>query len=204
MLRSVLPLSLLLLFFGCCSSPEEEREEKVRAAVERQLRDFPYSTLQDIYKSFFQDHFGPGHLVADTSRAIAYLREELSKAGTPTNMLYEPTGCCGNYYRVSLSAVASGRVPFDTYLNAFLSSAREVGENEVKEWSAEWKRIENIISSMQLNLPGYEADALAINEMLHNGHYAVHHSRTYNEHYAPHYRIIEKSIFEEEILPLLE
>ncbi len=204
MMRLLFSLSLLLFLIGCHSSSEEERREKIRNAVERQMRDFPHSTLQDIYKSFFQDRFGPGHMVADTSRAAAYLREELSKTCTHAAMLYEPTGCDGNYYRVSLSVVADGRVPFDVYLNAFLSSVREVGSNEVKEWAAEWQWIEKVISDMEAVIPNSEADALAIRELLQQGFYAVHHSKAYNEHYAPHYRIIEKSIFEKEILPLLD
>ena len=32
---------------------------KIKKSVERQLNDYPKSTLQDLYKSFFQDRFGP-------------------------------------------------------------------------------------------------------------------------------------------------
>ena len=71
-------------------------------------------------------------------------------------------------------------------------------------WVKEWEQIEGIIATMELSLPNYNADAEAIAAMLAEGHYAVHHSRVYNEHYAPHYRIIAKDIFEKEILPLIE
>ena len=57
---------------------------------------------------------------------------------------------------------------------------------------------------MGLSMPNYDADAKAIADMLAEGHYAVHHSRLYNEHYAPHYRIMAREIFEKEILPLIE
>ena len=163
-MRLLFSLSLLLFLVGCHSSSEEERREKVRNAVERQMRDFPHSTLQDIYKSFFQDRFGPGHMVADTSRAAAYLREELSKISDHAAMLYEPTGCDGNYYRVSLSVVADGRVPFDVYLNAFLSSVREVGSNEVKEWAAEWQWIEKVISDMEAVIPNQPTSIIKCTE----------------------------------------
>ena len=33
---------------------------------------------------------------------------------------------------------------------------------------------------------------------------AMHHSRAYNAAYHPHYRIVRRDIFEEEILPKLE
>lgn len=40
--------------------------------------------------------------------------------------------------------------------------------------------------------------------ILDQGKYASHHSIAYNEAYHPHYRLIEKTIFEKELLPLIE
>ena len=178
-------------------------QECVSSAVERMLADYPQSTLQDIYKSFFQDRFGPGHIVPDSTKAAAYLQRELSTVEDTCVLMYEPTGDQGNYCRVALAAITSGRVPFDTYMSAFLRSVREVRSVDVEAWAAEWQQIERIIRGMGLSLPGYDADAAAIAGLLADGHYAVHHSRRYNGHYAPHYRIIAKDIFEAEILPLL-
>lgn len=201
-------LSLLLVALLLPAKAQLPNEEAVRSAVERQLACFPRSTLQDIYKSFFQDRFGPGHIVSDTDKAIAYLRSELDVTGDSCVLLYEPTGCCGNYYRVSLAVIErpgrSGKVPFNLFADAFLRSVREVQPADVGAWRAEWSQIERIIDAMELDLPNYDADATAIKEMLSTGHYAVHHSRLYNQHYAPHYRIIAKELFEKEILPLLE
>ena len=176
----------------------------VRVAVERMMADYPHSTLQDIYKSFFQDNFGPGHAVPDSARAAAWLHSELQKLDRLDVPLYEPTGYKGNYYRVSLAAIASGKVQADALLSAFLRSVRAVQPSKIAAWVKEWELIESIIAAMEFSLPNYEADSKAIAAMLAGGHYAVHHSRLYNEHYAPHYRIIAKDIFEAEILPLIE
>ncbi len=204
MRRSV--YTLLLIFAFVCAQAQTKCVDApdVRMAVERMMADYPHSTLQDIYKSFFQDHFGPGHAVPDSAQAAVWLRGELSKVERLDVPLYEPTGCNGNYYRVSLAAIASGKVQFDDFLSAFLRSVRAVLPSEVDAWSGEWEMIEGIVAAMGLSLPNYETDAVAIKEMLVAGHYAVHHSRLYNEHYAPHYRIIAKDIFEAEILPLIE
>ena len=191
--------SLLLCALLACSG-----KSGVHTAVERMLSDYPASTLQDIYKSFFQDRFGPGHIVADTAQAAVYLRHELESVDNLDVKLYEPTGEHCNYYRVALAAIVSGKVPFDTYLSCFLRSVREVEAVDVEVWAAEWALKEKVIASMDLGLPGCAEDAAAIEEMLSSGHYAVHHSKQYNAHYAPHYRIIAKDIFEAEILPLLE
>ena len=196
---------LLSIAFVCAHAQTKCVDaDAVRVAVERMVKDFPHSTLQDIYKSFFQDNFGPGHAVPDSAQATAWLRNELAKVEQMDVPLYEPTGYKGNYYRVSLATVVGGKVQADALLSAFLRSVRAVQPSEVEVWVKEWEQIERIIARMELYLPNYDADAKAIKEMLATGHYAVHHSRLYNEHYAPHYRIIAKEIFEKEILPLLE
>ena len=204
MQRLVNTLLLLIAFVCAWAQTKCVDAANVRSAVERMMADYPHSTLQDIYKSFFQDNFGPGHAVPDSAQAASWLRGELAKVERLDVPLYEPTGYNGNYYRVSLAAVASGKVKADALLSAFLRSVRMVQPSEVAAWVKEWEQIEGIIATMELYLPNYDADAKAIKEMLATGHYAVHHSRLYNEHYAPHYRIIAKDIFEKEILPLIE
>ena len=198
--------TFLLIFAFVCADAQTKCVDTaaVRVAVERMLTDYPQSTLQDIYKSFFQDRFGPGHIVPDSAKAAAYLRHELASVDNLDVMLYEPTGDKGDYYRVALATIAGGKVPFDKYLSCFLRSVKEVQPVEVEHWAAEWQQIEGIIATMGLSMPNYDADAKAIAAMLAEGHYAVHHSRLYNEHYAPHYRIIAKDIFKKEILPLIE
>ena len=57
---------------------------------------------------------------------------------------------------------------------------------------------------MNLDLENFEEDLKMIHSVLEQGKYAVHHSEIYNSEYQPHYRIIEKTIFEEEILPDIE
>ncbi len=198
--------TIMLIFTCVCATAQTQCVDtlRVRLAVERMVKDFPHSTLQDIYKSFFQDNFGPGHAIPDSAQATAWLRNELAKVEQMDVQLYEPTGYKGNYYRVALATVVGGKVRADALLSAFLRSVRAVHSSEVEVWAKEWEQIEGIIATMELYLPNYDVDAKAIKEMLATGHYAVHHSRLYNEHYAPHYRIIAKEIFEKEILPLLE
>ena len=196
----------MLIFTCVCATAQTQCVDtlRVRMTVERMVKDYPHSTLQDIYKSFFQDNFGPGHAAPDSAQAAAWLHNELAKVERLHVQLYEPTGYNGNYYRVSLAAVASGKLQQDALLSAFLRSVRAVQPSEVEVWAKEWEQIEGIIATMELSLPNYDADAKAIAAMLAEGHYAVHHSRVYNEHHAPHYRIIAKDIFEKEILPLIE
>ena len=90
--------TLLLLIALVCAHAQTKCVDaaNVRLAVERMMADYPHSTLQDIYKSFFQDNFGPGHAVPDSAQAASWLRGELAKVERLDVQLYEATGYNGN------------------------------------------------------------------------------------------------------------
>lgn len=177
--------------------------EKIRQSVEHQLELYPESTLRDLYKNFFQDRFGPGHIIADNSAADRYLRYELNTAEGFEGLDYEPTGYEGRFYRVNLGVIADGRVPYDKYFDAFVRSVNGITPISIEEWSKEWHEIDSVIMTMGLNLENMAHDRTEIKALIDGGDYVMHHSQRFNDHYQPHYRIIERTIFENEILPLL-
>lgn len=198
-----------LMLSGCAKkrtaeAPDKRFETAVSEAIDRQMQSYPKSTLKDLYKSFFQDKFGPGHIIADTTGAGAYLRRELASYTETKGEVAEPTGWEGNFFRVNLSAIKENRVPYAVYLDAFFRSAQGIVPPALPDWIKEWEGIETVIRSKNLALPGYEADLAEINQNLEKGVYMGHHSAQYEEAYSPHYRIISRKIYEAEILPLLE
>ena len=174
----------------------------VRSAIERQLTSYPESTLQDIYKSFYQEHFGPGHIISDTASARRYLMSELSEMGKTQSPYFEPTGSQGDYVRVYLSAVADSLITAEQLLDAFVRSANSRQEPTVS-WLEKWQAIVSIILANKMELEGFVNDLPLLTEAAQNNQ-AVHHSRRYNEAYHPHYRIVERSIFERELYPALK
>lgn len=204
--------AILLAMLLCCACAHNEYDIKaIRSSVRTQMTVYPASTLKDLYKNFFQDAFGPGHLMAGDDEGLEKMRTYLSseceyaRTSTPTSLpYYESIGWHGRFYRVSLSVINDGKVPFDTFLEAFMESARQFTLPPVEEWAKEWEVIENVIVEEGYNLPGFENDSRDIADLLAGGGYASHHSRQFDEAYAPHYRLIEKEIFESRILPLLE
>lgn len=193
--------SLFLLMISCSSS---EFEIKVIDSVNRQLDTYPESRLQDLYKNFFQDRFGPGHLIRDLSAAENYLRQELNSYTESHGPLTELIGWEGNYYRVNLDIVKEKYIPYEMFLAAFVESANSAETPSLEEWQKEWDKILLIIDKMSLNLPDYEEDKAAIQELLDNGEYIVHHSNAFNKAYDPHYRIVHKEIFKDKIAPSIE
>jgi len=195
---------LLILALACSFNLFSQTIDTVamRSAIERQLVTYPESTLQDIYKSFYQEHFGPGHIISDTASARRYLMRELSEMGKTQSPYFEPTGSQGDYIRVYLSAVANSLITAEQLLDAFVRSANSRQEPTVS-WLEKWETIVSIIQANKMEIEGFETNLPLLTEAARNNQ-AVHHSRRYNEAYHPHYRIVERGIFERELYPALK
>ena len=195
---------LLILALTCSFSLFGQSIDTIamRSAIERQLATYPESTLQDIYKSFYQEHFGPGHIISDTASARRYLMKELSEMGETQSPYFEPTGSQGDYIRVYLSAVANNLITAERLLDALIRSANSWQEPTVS-WLEKWEAIVSIIQANKMELEGFETDLPRLTEAAQNNQ-AVHHSHRYNEAYHPHYRIVERSVFESELKPTLK
>ena len=108
----------------------------------------------------------------------------------------------GDYVRVYLSAVADNLITAEQLLDAFVRSANS-RQKPVVSWMEKWQAIISIIQANKIELKGFETDLPLLTEAARNNQ-AVHHSRRYNDAYHPHYRIVERSIFEIELKPSLK
>ena len=199
----IMKKALIILFLSCSFGLFGQQFDtlSIRAAIEHQMATYPESTLQDIYKSFYQDRFGPGHMITDTASARQYLLKELSENDVASTVRFEPTGSEGRFVRVYLSAIADSLITADQLLDAFVRSANmDKGENN--NWEAEWNCIVDVITKRGIILNDFDKDVAMLNEASRNPQ-AVHHSRAYNAANHPHYRIVERSIFENELQSLL-
>ena len=195
---------ILLLSFSLMLSIFASAQD-IQTFVQKQMETYPKSRLLDIYKSCFQDYMGAEHLVSDRQRVKAYLDEELQSTSLDSLMtwLYEPCGGDGRYVRVSIRAIKEGLIKEDMLLDAFIRSANTSERPSVDSWRDRWHVIIGTIEQMQLQLPNYDKDKQVIESILSAGKYAISHSPEYREAYHPHYRIVEKGIFEREIKPLI-
>lgn len=205
-MKHLLPILLPLFFLVSCQpSPQ-------KAAIARQLQDYPESRVQDIYKSFCQDNLGPGHLIPDPESARNYLRTELATFREDLDSLrydapervYYPVGDQGNYVRVDLSVVLDSLVSEETLLDAFVRSANEGRKVTPEEWTARWNDIAGIIRKDFSDIPGAEEDLQRIDSLVQGGNLILHHSPSFGAAYHPHYRIVAKEIFESELKPLID
>lgn len=194
-------LLTIMFFLGLAMSAQN-----ITSFVSRQMREYPKSRLLDIYKSCFQDYMGAEHLVSDTSSMRKYLDYELSTTNLTDlqQPYYEPCGINGNYIRVSLRAVKEGLISKNQLLEAFVRSANSTGRPSIESWTQKWHEIADTIAEMNIKFPYYKDDQIFIDSILAEGKYAISHSSDYREAYHPHYRIINREIFEKELLPLID
>lgn len=195
----------VILFFCAMLFPYMLPAQDIHGFVSRQMATYPESRLLDIYKSCFQDYMGAEHLVSDRQMVKAYLDEELQTTSLDDLMpwYYESCGINGQYIRVSIRAIKENLITDDMLLDAFIRSANSEKRPSVESWRDQWHKIIGTIDQMELGLANYQQDRAFIDSILTVGKYAISHSPEYREVYRPHYRIVEKGIFEREIKSFL-
>lgn len=204
----MLKRSLILLVICCVLlsylQAQQDKQEKIQTFVASQLREYPLSQLADLYKSSFQDVFGPEHLVEDIQSVMNYLDKELTSMEHLSTPYFEFCGLEGNFIRVYLNVIQDSIITKETLADCFLRSSKLINKTlTLSEWQKEWRERCTIISNMNLGLKDFQKDSLYIENLIQQGRYAWVHSRIYHDIYKPHYRIIQREIFFGEIFPII-
>jgi len=199
-MRKLITLALAALSLIACTRKTTMPEDAVRELCEYMVSTYPQATLQDLYKTCYQDFFGAEHLMQDTAAARAYLHYELEELrnerikelgnegvkelGMP---MREPTGFRHRFERINLALVLNGEMSEETLLHLFIDAAGK--DNALhNNWANEWAEIEAIALQVQ---PAWQNDELqALLREAAAGNHAVHHSEAFRNTYNPHYRII--------------
>lgn len=177
--------------------------DSIRRALDYQRKNYPASQYRDVYKNFMQDFFGPGHILASTAGAEAYLKREMAETTDFDGPKYEPTGFRGNFYRVNIGLVKDGTIPYDVFFDAFVKSVSGITPPTPEYWMGVWSRVDSVIGDMGWKFDNEQTDREAMAKQFAEGNYIVHHSEAYNKAVNFHYRIISRQLFEEKILPYL-
>lgn len=172
------------------------RKKEIKQFINAELKYYPEARLADLYKNYFQDAYGPGHLIPDTTKAGVYLDWEMKQPDWTDTLLVQPLGIHHDYYRINLILVKNGTIPRDTLLLGLMESALLARKPAIDEWKKEWAEVLQIIKKMKPGLPDMASDEKRINEILEKGDVVMHHSQHYEEAYHPHYRIIHRSVLQ--------
>lgn len=177
-------------------------DRAVNKAVAIMQAKYPKVTLYDIYKSFYQDNFGPGHIIPSKSTAKKYLATE-RKGLTKYSVGAEPTGALGRYIRVDLNYVNNKKIKQSVYLKSLMNSV-DNQQHDMKNWENEWSFILKCIMSSGIKIENIEAQNDEIEKRFSRGEYTMSHSEAFRNAYNPHYRIIKRSEYDNKIYPLIK
>lgn len=182
---TLIVIALVSLFTAC-----NKEDKAIRQMCEEIHSQYPVATLQDIYKTCYQDYFGAEHLVSDTASARLYLQKELDECRNTDMSLIpknEPTGFRHRFTRVNLSCVVDGELSEKQLLGLFLEVA---GKDSAfgDDWAEEWTKIESIAIQVHPAWADQQLQA-KLQEAARNKR-AVRHSEAFRKAYNPHYRIV--------------
>lgn len=189
----LLVIAAVLVAGGITAIPPNNENKAIRQMCENIHEQYPMATLQDVYKTCYQDYFGAEHLMSDTAAARYYLSKELEEC-RETDMSYlpkrEPTGFRHRYVRINLACIVDGELTEDQLLTMFFEAASK--DNALGDsWSEEWKKIESI--ALQV-CPDWADETLQAElRLAAEGRQAVRHSEAFRNAYNPHYRIVPRS-----------
>ena len=186
-------INFLLILIIIIFSYQKISKEKILKSLANQFKLTPKLTLQDLYKSFFQDFFGPEHLISNKTFVEEYLNEEIKEAEIDNNNLplFEKTGFEGKFIRINLKVIKINLISKEKLIEFFIESANNDKNNKnINEWKKNWKKIDEIIFNLNLSLFNEKNDRNKINEMLEKNEYVMSHSNVYKQNYKPHYRLI--------------
>jgi hypothetical protein len=200
MKKLMVMMAMMAMCLGACT--ENSDNKRIEVAVRTLISQYPQATLQDVYKSFYQERFGPGHMIPNVENARNYLMSEMEQAAENTGAYYEPTGGEGKYVRIYLNAVSDGKISAEQLLDAFVESANHV-EPRNDKWADQWNKIVDVIEEKKIPVTMSEELKQLLKECSEKEE-AVHHSETYEKAYRPHYRIVEHNIFEKNLKAMLE
>ena len=159
-------------------------------ALDYLVKNYPDAQIVDVYKSFYQDNFGPGHILGDTIAARRYFNEELADTAEWGGPDYEFTGEGKNFVRLNMNLIKKGIIPAEDYFKAFLNSLGRVAKPSDEYWISQWTQIDSIITRQGYKFLNEENDRAFINQKLASKNFPIHHSASFNENYNFHYRII--------------
>lgn len=162
----------------------------IRQMCEEIHAQYPLATLQDVYKTCYQDYFGAEHLMSDTAAARQYLQRELAECRNTDMSLMpkrEPTGFRHRFSRINLSCIVEGDLTEKQLLALFFDAAGK--ENAYGDaWAEEWQKIERIALKV---CPDWANEPLQAElRLAAEGNHAVRHSEAFRKAYHPHYRIV--------------
>ena len=186
----LLGIPAALVAGGIVAIPCNNEDKAIRQMCVKLHEQYPMATLQDVYKTCYQDYFGAEHMMSDTAAARNYLSIELEECRNMDMSLMpmrEPTGFRHRFTRINLANVVNGELTEEQLLEMFFEAASK--DNAFgNSWMEEWQKIESV--ALQVCHDWTDEPLQAELQLAAERKHAVRHSEAFRNAYNPHYRIV--------------
>jgi len=146
-----------------------------------EIKKHPKLCEEDLIKLIYQRTYGPKHILLNVDRAKQYLISEMNSL---SGSIYEDIEIGNNLIRVDLHNVKN----IDVFFNAVLKTCEKIN-GTFEEYKQNYDLLIKTIKDNNLNYDLNKIESLFILNS------PIHHSKLYNELYTPHYRIVDKDIY---------
>ena len=162
--------------------------EELKAILLAHAKRYPLAQPQDFVKLVYQNEFGPGHLVTDGEKAIAYLLAEMEKlTPDPAVPLFEDIG--NGLVRVYLAALPED-YPLHSLCTDFIMTA-SLHRGNMESFQEKINLLHIFVAEHELAFSHVDFGDFAI-PYVNAGCPMVSHSETYRKAYSPAYRVVRK------------
>lgn len=156
------------------------------------IKQYPMMEIQDMFKLFHQASFGPAHFNKQPSIdfIMKYLDEELSQV----NVNDEKPSVIKigqEYIRIDLIAIIKGEITREELAQTFYQSMQDsIDRNQaIIQFNSYCHVLLKLIHHNQMAFNENEVVS-HLKWYIDQDYPAVHHSKTYQSHYTPHYRVV--------------
>jgi len=190
-----------IVIFGlmtCDYASNHKRANDWRMIINEHMERYPEMQSADIYKLVYQGIRGPGHLGTDAEILRKYLNEEMSNiTSDPDIKLMENISPDSEFVRINLEKFKSLELPVEMLVQTIICSSRNLS-SERKTLIRIWEDVKNQTEAGRIQIDRQEF--LEFHQFIEENNYpVVHHSELYKQRYFPAYRVVSKSVWEDNI-----
>lgn len=154
------------------------------------LGNYPAMELADCIKLLYQSEFAGGHMITNARESLARLEEELAQCPPCQGPLWEPIG--GGLCRLHLAALPRTQGAILACNRLFVAAANQ-NKGSRAGLLAKLQELDELCQQGQLPYDPGECSRV-LEEYRGQDCPATHHSGSFRQHYAPHYRVVERGM----------
>ena len=187
---------ITLLSISCGERSAESQGSEFLDFARKFSETYPKSEAQDLYKTLFQESFGPGHIISSWDAARLHLERELASMPPHEEVaLIEPCGPAGRMLRLNLRSALAEGIDVDDIIDMMRKSVERL-QPDTLAFLHQGDIVRRRGADAQLPCTNDLTEKCAAT-LGPEGLDVIHHSDVYVMNYRPAYRVIMREVYNE-------